>query len=326
MSLINRILSYLNVSVNKASSLKVEKLYYENKLKKLSQFYLATNAENAKDINAFVSGIVFSKDRAMQLHALLSSYFYYTKNYGPLTILYTYSDANHERSYNMLQEEMKHFPVTFIKETDFAGQLIEVINQADADRLFFLTDDGIFIDHYDLNDSLYFDPVKHIFSLRLGADLDFCYSYNIPQKIPSFHEMKKEGAPFYCWNWDSMTGSPDWIYPLSVDATVFFKKEMEMLLNQLEFKNPNSLEYQMQQYNDLFLCRTGVCYAKVKYVNVPCNIVQSEFENISTGAFSTGELLHHFLAGKRIDWKIVEKWKARDVQLMKYSFIPAMAI
>jgi hypothetical protein len=49
------------------------------------------------------AGIVFSKDRAMQLHALLSSDFSYVKNPLPLYILYTFSNERHARSYEELK-------------------------------------------------------------------------------------------------------------------------------------------------------------------------------------------------------------------------------
>lgn len=54
-----------------------------------------------------------------------------------------------------------------------------------------------------------------------------------------------------------------------------------MILHELTFSTPNSLESQMLSYKELFLCRKGVCFSKVKYVNIPCNIFQKEFNNNS---------------------------------------------
>jgi hypothetical protein len=316
----NSFLGYFDLQLNRASSIKQIHETYKANSKRLSQFYSENLAQRAQGFNQSISGIVFSKDRAMQLHALLSSYFFYTTNSQPLTILYTYSTEEHKNSYHVLQDEMKDYPLKFVVENNFAKQLKEIIKVSDADRLFFLTDDGLFVDHFDLNDCLLFNPFENIFSLRLGNDLDYCYSYDRPQMIPVFTEIQSETKKFNSWEWNLMKKSPDWIYPLSVDATVFSKSEISIMLNHLNFKNPNSLEYQMQLYNDLFVHRKGICYHKVKYVNVPCNIVQSEFDNISTGLFSTDELLHLFLDGKRINWKEAQNWNARNVQTMKYSF------
>jgi len=316
---LNKMLRFLDVQVNKASSLKQEKLEHIATLNRVALMYM--EQLSVYELNKGISGIVFSKDRAMQLQALLSSYFFYTKNYAALTILYTCSTEEHRKSYAILKDEMKAYPVNFIQEDLFALQLRYLVKNTASDRIFFMTDDGLFVDHYDLHDSLQFDPVKNIFSLRLGVDMDFCYSYNRPQQIPAFKEFPQSDNDFKTWKWSAMKDSPDWIYPLSVDATIFLKSEVAIMLEALEFKNPNSLEYQMQQYNDLFICRNGICYDKVKYVNVPCNIVQTEFDNISTGAFSTAELLKLFLDGKRIDWRLAEKRPSREVQTMKYSFI-----
>lgn len=318
--MMNSFLRYFNLKLSRASSIKKLHESYESSSKRISQFYTKKLAYKGENLNQGISGIVFSKDRAMQLHALLSSYLFYTTNSQPLTILYTYSTEEHKKSYHILQDEMKDCPITFVVENNFAEQLKEIIKVSDADRIFFLTDDGLFVDHYDLKDSLLFNPVENIFSLRLGNDLNYCYSYDRPQEIPVFTEIKSEAKIFNSWQWSLMKKSPDWIYPLSVDATVFLKSEISTMLDHLNFKNPNSLEYQMQLYNDLFIYRKGICYNKVKYVNVPCNIVQSEFDNISTGLFSTEDLLHLFLNGKRINWQKVENWNARDVQTLKYSF------
>ena len=316
MNFLNKFLKPLNIQVNKSSSLKNEKNLYEGRIKRLAEFYYDFNDINIESLNCEISGIVFSKDRAMQLHALLSSYFHYTKNSAPLKILYTYSNEQHKQAYEILHKELDGCPVEFILESDFSLQLTGLIHQLESDRLFFMTDDGIFLDHYDLSDCLKFDPLQNIFSLRLGADMNFCYTYNRRQDVPVFSTEN-----ICTWTWNDMKDSPDWIYPLSVDATIFCKKEVEMILDHISFKSPNSLESQMQLYNDLFVQRKGVCFSKVKYVNIPCNIVQNEFDNISTGTFSVTELAQRFLDGKRINWSMLENYKARDAQIVKFTFV-----
>ena len=320
MNIINKILKPFNIQLNRTAALKYEKDGYESRIQCLFKFYQDTFTSNHTSINRDISGIVFSKNRAMQLHALLASYFHYTKNHVPLTILFTYSDDQHKKSYEILQQEFKAFPVSFIYETNFAVQLKEIVANIHADRIFFMTDDGVFLDHYDLSDSLDFDPGKNIFSLRLGADFNFCYSYNRKQSVPAFSEININNKKFNGWIWEDMTDSPDWIYPLSVDATIFLKKEIALMLHHISFKSPNSLESQMQPYTKLFIQRMGICYSKVKYVNVPCNIVQTEYNNITTGTFSINELLEKFLIGQRIEWKKLEKFNARDAQTVKFSF------
>lgn len=320
MKVVNKLLGYFNLRLNRISSLEEDERENQKSKERIVNFFHESLLINVFELNNEISGIVFSKDRAMQLHALLSSYFYYVKNFAPLKILFICSSEEHEQSYQILKSSFKNFPVDFIKETQFDIQLRKMISNIKADRLFFMTDDGIFLDSFDLHDCLLFDPRQNIFSLRLGVDFDFCYTHDRKQDVPLF-EKNAETQMFKYWVWKHMKDSPDWSYPLSVDATIFCKKEIEIMLNGVSFKNPNSLESQMQRYNDLFTFRNGVCYAKTKYVNVPCNIVQNEFDNNFTGAFSVDELLQHFLDGERIDWKKLEKYKARDAQTVKFSFL-----
>jgi hypothetical protein len=319
MALINKILNRFGIQLNKTDSLINEKCYYENTIERVANFYVDFYNQS-ENLNDGILGLVFSKDRAMQLHALLSSYFYYTKNYVPLSVIFTCSNELHREAYSILKNELNEFPISFIEESDFAAQLKNLIKENENSRVFFMTDDGIFLEHFDLLDCLQFHPINNIFSLRLGADFDFCFPHNREQAIPSFSDLDLNEKKFKTWKWSDMLDSPDWSYPLSVDATIFLKREIEILLENISFKSPNSLESQMQLYSQLFIYRTGICYSKTKYVNVPCNLVQNEYANISTGAFSTNELLEKFIKGQRIDWRKLERLKPRIVQNVKYSF------
>jgi hypothetical protein len=105
-----------------------------------------------------------------------------------------------------------------------------------------------------------------------------------------------------------------------LDATIYFRKEIELMLKCLAFSSPNSLESQMQLYKELFLVRNGICFSKVKYVNIPCNVVQQEFNNKSNDSFTVKELLSYFLKGQRIDWRKLEGMKAPEAQHAKFTF------
>jgi len=320
MNLLNNILKPFNLQLNKTSSLLKEKFYYESIIQRVVDFYIDFYKDR-KELNEGISCIIFSKDRAMQLHALLASYFNYTKNYSSISVIYTYSNEQHKQAYANLQREFQTFPVNFIIENNFSKQLKEIVNQSEADRIFFMTDDAIFLDYFDLNDCLQFHPVTNIFSLRLGVDLDYCFAYNKAQQVPNFAIQNINETTFNTWKWKDMTESPDWIYPLSLDGTIFYKKEIEVLLSHITFTSPNSLEAQMQLYKELFLGRNGVCFSKVKYVNIPCNMVQKEFNNRSNDTYSVEELVSYFLKGYRIDWRKLEGLKAPEAQKTKFVFV-----
>jgi hypothetical protein len=320
MNWINEILKPFQLQVNKTKSLEKEKILYLETVKRISSYYTYFLSSFEYDLNNGIFGVVFSKDRAMQLQALLSSYFYYTTNAAPLLILFTYSSSKHKYAYEIIQKEFQDFPVSFIEETNFSEQLKQIIKRQKGDRIFFMTDDAVFLDFYDLNDCLNFHPLQNVFSLRLGRDLDFCYAYNKKQDIPLFtteNVMKKE---WNSWIWKDMYNSPDWSYPLSVDASIFLRTEIEAILNYITFKSPNSLESQMQLLKDLFVQRKGICYSKAKYVNVPCNRVQNEFDNVFHNTYSVDELADRFLEGERIEWEKFKELKAPEVQKIKFDF------
>ena len=177
MSRLNKLLKPFKMELHKLKSLQAEKRFNEETMARLAAFYLdfySSSSQLRLDIG--ISAIVFSKDRAMQLDALIASYFFYTKNVSPLTVLFTYSDENHKKAYEILQNDLRTLPVRFIAENNFNTQLKDIIRDQHGDRLFFMTDDAIFLEHYDLNDCLEFDPFKNIFSLRMGEDLHFCFA------------------------------------------------------------------------------------------------------------------------------------------------------
>ena len=320
MNRINQILKPLQLQINKTKSLEKEKILYLETVERISSYYTYFFSTLEYDLNNGIFGVVFSKDRAMQLQALLSSYFFYTTNPAPLIILFTYSSSKHKHAYEILQKEFEDFPVSFIEETNFSEQLKQLVKRQKEDRIFFMTDDAVFLDFYDLNDCLNFHPLQNVFSLRLGKDLDFCYAYNKKQDIPLFtieNVMEKE---WNSWIWKDMYHSPDWSYPLSVDASIFLRKEIETIVNYISFTSPNSLESQMQLLKDLFVQRKGICYSKAKYVNVPCNRVQNEFDNVFHNTYSVNELADKFLEGDRIKWKKFKELKAPEVQKIKFDF------
>lgn len=320
MNWINKILKPFQVQINKTGSLEKEKILYLETVKRISNYYTYFLSSLECELNDGIFGIVFSKDRAMQLQALLSSYFYYTTNPAPLHILFTCSSSKHKFAYEIMQKEFEDFPVSFTEETCFCEQLKQIVKGQKADRIFFMTDDAVFLDSYDLNDCLNFHPLQNVFSLRLGRDLDFCYAYNKKQDIPLFTVENVMGKEWNSWIWKDMYHSPDWNYPLSVDGSIFLRKEIETILNYISFKSPNSLESQMQLLKELFVQRKGICYSKAKYVNVPCNRVQNEFDNVFHNTYSVNELVDKFLEGDRIEWKTFKELKAPEVQKIKFDF------
>ncbi|MNK00025.1 hypothetical protein D3C87_178060 [compost metagenome] len=265
--------------------------------------------------------IIFSKDRAMQLHALLSSYFYFVSNTAPIQILYTCSSVEHQKSYDDLIQLFKDKNVSFVKETDFKPQLLGLLGNIKTSKMFFMTDDALFIDYLDLNDFSKFNTQNTVPSLSKGNDLTFCFAFNKAQDLPVFLNIDALDPKKLVWEWNLAVESPDWAYPLSVDGSLFTTSEILKIMAQTDFKAPNSLESNLQEFLPLFINRYGVGYDKVKYVNVPCNIVQKEWVNNATNAMDVEFLLQKWNEGKRIHFEEFNGTDVKIVQMAVFNFV-----
>ncbi len=70
----------------------------------------------------------------------------------------------------------------------------------------------------------------------------------------------------------------------------------------ISFDAPNSFENQLQIFRPWFLNRYGIGYKKSKIMNIPCNRVQTEVNNLS-GNIDAAEMLAQWQQGYQIDYK-----------------------
>ena len=310
------------VEIKRSRSLLSEKQYYEGVIKAASEFYQIKTISGSIRYNDKIAGMGFSKDRPLQLHALLHSYFKLVANAAPLAIIYKASNETIEGFYKELADEFAGYPVSFVAEADFYKQVLSWLELQQADRVFFLTDDAIFLEEMDINDALSFDPLNEIFAFRLGKDLTYCFAHDRQQQLPFFETITTDKDKTYLkWKWNDNLLSPDWSYPLSVDGHIFYRAELLAALKNINFKNPNTLEANMQVFLNFFICRKGVCYEKVKMINVPCNIVQSDFANRNTGLFTAEELIAVWAKKQKIAINDFYKVTAEEALHKKYTFI-----
>jgi len=320
-NMLNNLLRHLGIQVKRVKSLTIEKKYYENVVNGGVQLY--QNLLEANQVNEDILAIVFSKDRPLQLEVFLRSYFYYGKNCSPITVLYKAGNENFGRAYDKLKIEMAPYDVTFIEEHDFKSQLITCCEKSFAERLVFYTDDGIFLEEFDLNDCLAYNSKEFIFCLRFGRDLTYSFVLDKDLQLP---EMEDTGNNLFIgWKWMSEELKSDWSYPLSVDGSIFNRKDILAVLNSIDFRNPSTLEANMQVFSRFFACKNGVSYPKSKLVNIPCNLVQTEIKNRSTAIYTTDELLQIWEEGKRIDIAPFHRMSMKKAIFLKFEFIDVSA-
>lgn len=307
--------------VHRTKSLMQEQSNYQRIIEGAKALYKIMGNSMQREINDQVVGLVFSKDRPLQLHALLSSYFKLVAHAAPLDIIYKASTAEVNEYYRELANEFTGYPIRLIREHHFNEQVIQWCEERDADRIFFLTDDAIFLAEMDLKDCLLFHPVTAIFSPRYGKDLTYCFPFNCNQDLPGFEKEDVTGTqPLLKWRWNDRPGSPDWSYPLSVDFHIFYKYELLAILRNIDFNSPNSLEANIQIFADFFLNRFGVSYSKVKMLNIPCNRVQQELQNRAIETYTVDELLMVWNKGQRININEFYNLSAPEAVFHKYTF------
>lgn len=248
--------------------------------------------------------VVFSKDRALQLHALLSSYFALAASTVPVHVLYHVSGDSHAGAYDEVISLFADRPVRFVRQSgpdSFRMDLMEILLSVEGDKVFFAVDDILFVEPFDLADFLGLDTGSYVPTLRMGLNLTHCF---LPEKAqqphPPFAESADLGRDKIAWRWDR--GASDWGYPLSVDGHLFDRREVVAMAMLTAFKAPNSFEDALQRFRRYFLPRLGVAYRKSKIVNIPCNRVQSERDN-AFGDLHQEMLLKKWLRGYRIAYE-----------------------
>lgn len=261
--------------------------------------------------------LILSKDRAMQLHTLLSTYHEMVINCQKLTVLFTCSCERHSKSYDELINTFKS--VRFIKERNFKQDIIEIFKKSKSSLIAFMTDDQFFKEEFDVYEAAKYNPYKYLFTMNRG--LDSTINFRGQRKLPDFTKNPLDSTEYLYWKWNDCMESPDWSYPLSVTGEFFSRLEMLELLRMIDFKGPNSLEGLLQVFLKTFLPRYGVCAKQAVLGYVPCNVVSSESNVPNTGMHSSNELLEKWENGYRIDYKKLYHQKWDDLFNVKFEFV-----
>ena len=210
--------------------------------------YLSCDALDYIDILKRMEGIsvlIFSKDRSMQLHALLQSIECYSTIYDDITILYTCSDSDFEKGYNLLQSRFKRY--NFIKETTFENDVRNYINLVTTKFISFLVDDILFFNHVHKEKIVTFlnKPKTITFILGVGTNIKFSNTAAIEFDLPEF-TIDENGV--YTWNWKMIKNNSEFACPLMVMGNVFNSTQFMKWLNKIKIKfiNPNYFEEMLQ--------------------------------------------------------------------------------
>ena len=252
-----------------------------------------------------LNGIIFSKDRPMQLHLLLESILlnFNVEDYT-LNILYKASNDEYNRGYNMIRDLYPQF--NFKKEESFKSDLVSLFN--DSKYTVFFTDDDIIYKSFKLNNdelhNIFMITKATCFSLSLGLNTVNSYKTKKLNKLNNYNTHN-----FYCdvdliepvISWKVSDGTNDYSYPMSLDGHIFNTEYIKNLCEILEYSNPNLFEVFLSNFsrNEMIIAS----YKDSKLVNSPINRVQETFQNLSgmKYMYSVEDLNEMYLDGVLID-------------------------
>lgn len=241
-----------------------------------------------------IDALIFSRNRPLQLHCLLDSIKRLT-NLSDVSVLHRY-----DHRYKPGLEKLKtlHPDIRFLDEADFPKQVRQYL-QCGPEFCLFFVDDMVVKDRVDLTvpcQVLRAHRELLTFSLRLGTHLTSCYMTRSRQCVPD----GRVSAGLFLWDWRG--AEHDWGYPFSVDGHIFRRQELQTWTSVLRFANPSQFEAQMQTIPK----RSAVppicaCHLISKVLNMPLNMVQSEFNNRCEQG-SVDELYQTWMSGKVLDY------------------------
>lgn len=251
--------------------------------------------------------IVFSRDRALQLHALLDTYLTFVINPVPLYVVYNASSQAHQSAYNELVKIFKERTGLFTfenEEGDFKNCLLAVLSKVQFRSVMFLVDDLIFIREVDFFELGLIDPTSSIVSLRLSPHLKRSYTANMPQLPPVFRDSSVSSNMV---EFDWFKRGNEWSYPWSVDGHILSLAEVRVISRISLFRAPNSYENCLKSFNDIALNRKGVCFRESIILNLPINKVQNEINNKS-GEIYSDTLLEYWCHGLALDTRVFNNY------------------
>ena len=263
-----------------------------------------------------LSCIIFSKDRAIQLYSLIETYQKFVKNPVEMYIIYNTSSNDHELSYLELSNMINDFSfkINFIKEKNsFRETLLDVFSKIKTKNFFFLTDDDIFIRNIDFNILSDINPQNTILSLRHNPKISFSYTADANFKPPNFNKYKSK-LNLNEFNW--FDSGYEWADPCSVNGHIYLTAEFSVISRISSYKLPNSYESALKSFDFLMINRKGLCYDESIIMNLPMNIVQTEYKNLH-GSVSTDQLLERWKKGYKLDVNFLENVKINSTHVNK---------
>ena len=259
-----------------------------------------------QDFDKSTTIVVYSKDRPLQLYALLESLYAHVTGTYEVVIIYAISNTVYETGYMNVRTIFSQ--AVWLKQrstSEFKQMTLDALYKRRGAYVLFGVDDIIVKDNVSINDCIELLELTgaHGFYLRLGTHITHCYSMRMRTGTPPLMEIR---PGVFAWQFGA--GRGDWKHANTLDMTLYRKRDIKSALESLEYYLPNELEAWWEGY--INGAQVGLCYESTKIVNVPLNLVQAYARgNRHMGYMAADRLLEIFLKGFKMDTKALFKIK-----------------
>jgi hypothetical protein len=252
-----------------------------------------------------ITAIIFSRDRAAQLHLLLESIRRNATGIFDIHINYKFSHVDYNDAYSLLShiDLGKKYPANWVYRINLKQDILNILKNSSREFVCFLTDDSVIYRDISSKYSSIISPFdKNVccFSLRLGLNTTTQYTFHTTQ--PPLQNYIEFNDDIISWDWRYHPPYQDYGYPMSIDGHIFRIADMIRYIEQIDFDNPNDLEGALGNLRNQLQPRM-VSFKQSALVGIPVNRVQNMVPNLF-GIYHgvpAEELNKQFLAGKCID-------------------------
>jgi hypothetical protein len=259
-----------------------------------------------------VRTIIFSKDRAAQLHLLLESL---RENdpqplFDDIHVIYLTTNSKFEDGYQRTKSFFTY--VHFHPQTNFKTDVMKLLHTCKSDLCAFFVDDIIVYRRIRFfeNDVANLLCKTHSMSLacvslRLGANTTILYQHNRQMRLPEFQEV----GSFLLWNRHTAAPNENFNYPLSVDGHIFRTADIKHWGSMIYYDNPNEFEANLHLEWANHTPPLMACPPLSIVVNSPINRVQDQYRNKFGTIFSFSQegLNDKYLEGNMIDINSIDR-------------------
>ena len=259
---------------------------------------------------------VLSKDRPLQLDALLRSMHAMVSATAPCVVLYKTSNDRYQRAYADVFNRHRDMQLDVVPDQDFKADVFNIVRTRQYQRVAFLVDDQVFVAPVNLKKILTLDPNFATYSLRLGKRITRSQPLgNIETGHPPFLTLDGLPEEWLAWHWAK--GRGDWQGANCLDGNVLSRT---MVLAAFEhpiaarISGPQTLEMSLTASG--IATRIGICSVEPQVVNLAANRVSEEQYWYPHGTATADTLLGAWESGYQLSLGLVRDFPADSCHII----------